>query len=279
MLTVREYEAAITEMLKASPVAVAHILRTLKEAGLSARVGRGHSEVRLSPSHPVNAVLAFVGGTPIEAPATVALLRALQVDYIRHPAPDGRPEYYGGGMHSPVEMCGLIIYPTLGETLDRLARVADEYPQVGRVITVEIHPEGSIEAWIKVVTGAGTYSASFALMDMPTKNDAPKHEVESGPLMISRTVTLHVSLFKRMAKLLEASASGSVSQQLNTDMPDENADLPARKSAPVPNRAAQKQPAASTVRKTTRAARNNQSEPKGSPRGSLESDPASRRSP
>jgi len=114
---------------------------TLKEAepSLWFRVGgRGLTEAPLSPSHLVNVVLAFVNGQPVEAPANVARLWALRVDYIRPPSPDARQEYYGGVMQNPVDMCGLIIYPTLGETLDHLAKAGDENHQVGRVVFVEI---------------------------------------------------------------------------------------------------------------------------------------------
>jgi hypothetical protein len=213
MLTVREVEAAVAEMLKASPTAAAHYIRTLKEAtpSLWFRVGRGRTEAPLLPSHLVNVVLAFVGGQPVEASANVARLRALQIDYIRHPGPDGRQEYYGGVMQIPADMCGVIICPTLGETLDRLAEAGDENHQVGRVAFVEIQPEGAVQAWIKVATGSGTYSASFALIDMPIKSG--ETVAEGGPLMISRTITLWSPLFKRMAELLRASARGPAKLQ------------------------------------------------------------------
>jgi len=239
MLTVREVEAAVAEMLKASPTAAAHYIRTLKEAEppLWFRVGRGRTEAPLSANHLVNVVLAFVGGQPVEAPATVARLRALQVDYIRHPGPDGRQEYYGGLMQSPVDMCGVIICLTLGETLDRLAETGDENHQVGRVVFVEIQPEGAVQAWIRVATGSGTYSASFALMDTPITSG--ETEAKGGPLMISRTVTLWSPLFKRMAELLRASApapaglpSSGPFSSASARPEDENA-APARAALPT----------------------------------------------
>jgi hypothetical protein len=231
MLTVREATAGVAGMLKISPVAADHYLRTLKQHGLWFRVGRGRTDAPLSPSHLVNVVLAFVGGSPVEAPATVARLRALQVDYIWHPGPDGRQEYYGGVMRRPVDMCGVIICPTLGETLDRLAETGDENHQVGRVVFVEIQPEGAAQAWIKVATGSGTYSASFALMDAPITSG--ETEAKGGPLMISRTVTLLSPLFKRMAELLRASApaparlpSSGPFSSASARPEDENAALP-----------------------------------------------------
>jgi hypothetical protein len=234
MLTVREVETAVTEMLKASPSAAAHYIRTLKEAepSLWFRVGRGRTEAPLSPSHLVNVVLAFVCGQPVEAPANVALFRSLRIEDIRRPKTG--QECYHGTMQAPVEMCGLTIYPTLGETLDGMAQRGKDLSNPTRFFVVEIHPEGGVaEARITVIDGTDRYVAWFTSIGILTEAEMRGREPEGERCLISRTVTLWRPLFERMAELLSASApaparlpSSGPFSSASARPEDENAALP-----------------------------------------------------
>lgn len=248
MLTVREVEAAVAEMLKASPTAAAHYIRTLKEAepSLWFRVGRGRTEAPLHPSHLVSVVLAFVGGQPVEAPSTVALFRSLRLEDIRRPKTG--QDYYGGTIQAPVEMCGLTIYPTLGETLDSLAKAGSGQAGPPRFFFVDVYPEGSVvEARITVIEETDRYVARFTSIGILTEAEMREREPEGQTSMISRTVTLWPPLFERMAELLRASAlspakiqsSGPVSS-VSARPEDENAALseaalPTQDQASIPD--------------------------------------------
>jgi hypothetical protein len=234
MLTVREVEAAVAEMLKASPTAAAHYIRTLKEAEppLWFRVGRGRTEAPLAPSHLVNVALAFAGGQPVDGPATVALFRSLRLEDIRRPE-TGR-QHFGGKMQAPVEICGLTIYPTLGETLDSLALVGHDPAHPMRHFFVTIEPEGGVvEAVIKVTEASERYRIWFTSIGLRTVDEMRRHEQDGDAMMISHTITLWPRLFGRMAELLEASASDAATLQPSGSISsasarpeDENAALP-----------------------------------------------------
>jgi hypothetical protein len=214
---VREVEAAVAEMLGVSPTAAAHYMRTLKEADppLWFRVGSGNRRAPLSISHLVNVVLAFVGGSPVEGPANVALLRGLRVEDMYYPnRPDEPHEFHGGRMQKPVKICGFTIYPTLGETLESIV-------VEGRMVAVEITPKRRMfEVGVLVVDPhrSDTCYILFTTADAQTADEAERQERQwLKGAAISTTITLRPRLFDQMAELLGLPTPGAASASPETE--------------------------------------------------------------
>lgn len=207
MLTVREADAGVAAMLKAPAGAVAHYTRMLREAEppLWFRAGRGHRDAPLTAAHLVNLVLAFAGGSPVDAAATVARLRALAVAEIRRPAPHAFQELFLGelpAMQAPVEAAGVMIFPTLGETLDRCAAAGSEI-----CVAIELG-DGNLQATLSPIWE----DSQSLVMFWPT--EAAEHPADT-TATISQTAHLWPPLFGMMAALLRAAAPDPADNQLS----------------------------------------------------------------
>jgi hypothetical protein len=178
-------------MLEASPTSAAHYIRTLKEAGLWFRVGRGKTNAPVTASHLINVALAYVGGSPVEGPANVGLLRSMRIGEIHYPPglANSRKEVFRGTLPSPVDIYGVTIYQTLGETLDGLAMSGTDHR-----ITVVFNPGAALVA-VNGAKGDERHSIVFK----ETKRPKPE------PLTVLHSVTLCPALFHRMSELLGVS--------------------------------------------------------------------------
>ena len=244
-----------------APVTVRLHSRVLREhePPLWLHAGHGRRNVSVRDSHLSNLIIAVATGLPADSAKNVLRYRALTSEL---------------GIE-------------FGQCLDTIINDRAMHMDGGDKFHVDLELGADTRASVLWAKNNGTI---LPLRFLPPQNDLLLKETEAANFKtrLLRRVTITPELLDVLARLWRDSIEngGVWSAHLPFPFPaaatattNENADLPARKSASVPDRAAQKQPAASTARKPTRAARDNQPEPKGSHSVSSESDPTSRRSP